>query len=92
MYVCVGHFESEDCLANLHAWEGLADGKCHFLGKDLKARYLVVFHIKDIVDLTTRDAKGMALSERVDIEKCIELFVLGALVTWYFALGDFCEY
>ena len=83
--MCVGHLKTQNHLGYLLAREGLLYGQSHTLCKHLITGQLVVVHIEDIVNLTARNHQRVSLYQRVDIKKCIELVVLGALVAGYFA-------
>ena len=83
------HFQPQYCLSYLDAWECALDSHSHFLGENLVLGYLVVVHVEDIVYFAARNYEGMTLHQWVDVEKSIELVVLGALVAGYLASCDF---
>ena len=76
----VGHFETQHHLGYLLTGKSLLDGEGHLLGKHLLTGNLVVVHIEDVINFPTGDYEGMTLYERIDVEECVELLVLGALV------------
>ena len=85
----VGHFETEYHLGHLLTGEGLADGLGHALGKHLELSNLIIFHVEDVVHFATRNHKGMTLHQRVDVEECVELLVLCALVAGNLTCSNF---
>ena len=91
MDVCVRHFQSEHHLCHLLTGEGALDGFGHALGKDLEGSQLVVVHIKDVVNLTTGNDQRVALAYGVDVEECVELLVLCALVAGNLTCSNLTE-
>ena len=80
------HFESEHGLSYFHTWECFADGEGYVFCEDLETCYFIVFHIEDVVNFAAWDAECVAFCLWVDVEKCVKLFVLSALVAWYLSL------
>ena len=87
--VSVWNFKTENNLGNLYARESLLDSLGYLLCEYLLACNLVIFHIIDIVNLTTWDDKSMTYNKRIDVKKCVELIVLCAFIAWNFASCNF---
>ena len=87
----MSHLQSQHHLGNLLTREGLLDSNCHTLGKLLITSQLVIIHIKEIVNLTTRNDQCMTLYQRVDIEESIELLILCTLVAGNLASSNLTE-
>lgn len=85
MDVCMGNLQSQYALAHLDAGDGLADGYCHFLGKDLQSGNLFVVQIENVVHLVFGNDKSVSFLEGADVKEGEVFFVLGNLVAWYFA-------
>ena len=79
MNVRMRHLKSEHSLTYLFAREDTLYCHRHLLGKHLESSNLIIFHIEDVVDLTTRNDQRVTFYQRVDVEKSIKLFVLGTL-------------
>ena len=88
----VGHFETKHHLGHLLTGEGLLDGQGHLLGKHLITGNLIIVHVEDIVYLSTGNDEGMTLHQRIDVEKCVELLVLCALVAGNLTSSNLTEY
>ncbi len=86
------HLEAEDDLSHLLTREGLLDGESHALGKYLITGDLIVFHVEDIVYLPTGNHERMTLYQRIDVEKSLELLVLGTFVAENLTSSKLTEY
>ena len=84
----VVYVKADDSLRHLLAWEGLLDGCCYVLGKDLHTAYLLVGEVKEVVDLALGHYQGVAGLDGVDVKEGVELVILGALVTGNLSLYD----
>ena len=89
MDMCVGHLQTEHCLAHLHTGEGTLDGYSHFLGKHLEGGNLIVVHIEYVVYFSTGNDQRVALHQRVDVKERIEAVVGSTLVARYLTGCDF---
>ena len=87
MGVC--HFKAKHHLCYFAAGECLLDGYGNAFGKLLVAAYLVVVHIEDVINFAAGNHQGVTFHQRVNVEECVELVVLSALVAGYFASSDF---
>ena len=81
----VGYLQPEHCHAHLAARESRLDGLCHLLGEDRHFGYLAVFKVEIVVNLPSGDYQCVALGQRVNVEKSVELVALGAFVARYLA-------
>ena len=81
----VRNLKAEHGHADLAAGEGLLYCHGHFLGEHYHFGQLVVVHVEKVVNLPARYYERVALGQGVDVEKCVELIVLGAFVAGYFA-------
>ena len=85
--VSVVHFESEHGHAYLSAGESCAQRFCHLFGEDYHVGEVVVVEVEEVVHLLLGHNQRVALCQRVDVEKGVELVVLGTVVG-----GDFAGY
>ena len=76
----MGHFETEYYLGHLLTGERLANGLGHTLGKHLELCNLIILHVEDVVHFATRNHQGVTLHQRIDVEECVELLILCAIV------------
>ena len=88
----VRHFEAQHDLSYLFTGEGCLDGFGHTLGEGLITGQLVIVHIEEVIHFATRDHEGVTLHQRVDVEECIELLVLGTLVAGNLTSSNLTEY
>ena len=89
--VGVVDFKPEHCHAYFAAGVCLTDGGGDTLGKDNHAGEFVVGEVEEIVYFALGHYEGVTLGKGVDVEKGVELVVLGTTVGGYFALNDFGE-
>ena len=80
MNVGVGHFEAKHHLCHFSTGESPSNGQGHTLGKELELGKLLVGEVEDVIYFPTRDDEGMALYQRVNVEKSVEVLVFCALV------------
>jgi hypothetical protein len=76
----MGYLETQYHLGNLLTGEGGLHSLGHMFGKYLITGYLIVIHVVDIIYFATGNHEGVTLHQRIDVEECIELLVLGTLV------------
>lgn len=81
MDVCMRDFQSEHTYADSLAWYCCLDCKGNFLGESAKSEIGLVIKMEDIIIFyILGDDKGMTLYKRIDVQKSVELVILGYLV------------
>ena len=86
------HLQAEHHLCHLLAGESLLHGYGHALGKLLIAANFGVVHIKDVIYFAAGNHQCVTLHQRIDVQKSVELVVLGTLVAGNLASGNLTEY
>lgn len=81
MDVGMRDFQSEHTYADSLAWYCCLDCKGNFLGESAKSEIGLVVKMEDIIIFyILGDDKGMTLYKRIDVQKSVELVILGYLV------------
>ena len=62
-----------------------------FLGKYHQVCQLVIFQIKKVIILFFRHYQRMTFDNRIDVQKCVMLIILGYLIAGNLSVNDFCK-
>lgn len=84
----VRDFEADDGDGDAFARDGFLDGFGHFLGEDHHLSQFGIVDIEDIVRFVLRHHEGMALGQRIDIEKREEFVILSDFIARDLTLYD----
>ena len=90
--VCMRHLHAQHGHTDTLAGESCFQGLGYLLGKEIQASQLLIFKVKDVVDLMLGDNECVSLHHGVDIEEGKVVLILGHLVAGDLACHDSAEY
>ena len=91
MDVGMGDFQSDDRNGNPFAFDFCFQLTSDFLGKYHQVCQLVIFQIKKVIILFFRHYQRMTFDNRIDVQKCVMLIILGYLIAGNLSVNDFCK-